>query len=211
METFLEIFTKLPIQFIDWSQSFLLAMPPLGIFLFIFALLWLENIFAVIPSDSIILFSGSLVAFDIIGFFPLVLVCTAGSIVGFASMYIIGKKVDEGLIGSGKLKWIKKERIEKSQIWFNRYGYFLIVLSRFVALMRAPITFFAGLSGINFKISLIIASISALIWYSIWVFVGYIFADNLDHIKVIIKSYGAILFPIILLIFVYFILIKKKS
>lgn len=212
MDSIFEIFTKLPIDFIDWSQSFLRTLPWQGIIIFIILLLWLENIFPLLPSDSLVLFSGSLVSLGNIGYFPLVLACTIGSTLGFVSMYLIGKQFEEGLIDKGKIKWIKKESIEKAENWFRKYGYLLIVVSRCIAVIRAPITFFAGMSEVKLRISIWIATFSALVWYLIWVYTGFIFADNLDFVKELIRRYGQIIFPIIILgIIVYFIFRKKKS
>lgn len=202
MENLIDIFTQWPIEIIDWSSSYLMSVKWYYVYLFVILILWIENVFPPMPSDSIVLFTGSLISFGSVTYLPLVLAATIGSTIGFITMYSIGKKFDEKIIDSGKFSFISEASINKAERWFNRYGYYLIVANRFIAAIRAVISFFAGMSNLNYKKTVYLSIISSFAWYAILIYMGYVFGDNLDYVKSIIKSYGQIIFPIILVVII---------
>ena len=62
----------------------------LWIYVVLFGIAYLENIFPPSPSDLLIVFGGSLVGMGKLSFLGALLSATAGSTLGFITMYIIG-------------------------------------------------------------------------------------------------------------------------
>jgi membrane protein DedA with SNARE-associated domain len=168
----------------------------------------LENIFPPSPSDSVLVFMGSLIALGTIGFVPLLLLATAGSLAGFMIMFYLGSKFGHGVVESNKMPFINQKSLEKPEEWFRKWGYYLIIANRFLSGTRAVISFFAGMSDLNFKKTVILSAISALIWNSILIYLGVVFGNNFESILEYLALYGKIIFPIIALVIVVF-LIKK--
>jgi membrane protein DedA with SNARE-associated domain len=159
------------------------GLPWYWVFVMAFLATYIENIFPPWPGDSVIIFTGSLVALDVVGFFPLLMVATIGSTLGFGTMYYLGLKFDTTIIESGRFRWISTKSIRKVERWFATYGYWLIIINRFLAGTRAVIAFFAGMSKINFKISILLSFVSALLWNTIIIYLGKIGGDNWEIIN----------------------------
>lgn len=211
-----DVFSKLPIEFLEWSYTILRIIPWYSILIFALFITFLENIFPPSPSDVLLLFMGTLIADSShLTFLNLSIASTAGSTLGFVTMYYLGYKFENKIVESNKLKFISKENLEKPTIWFNKYGYFIIVANRFLSGTRAIISFFAGVSKLDIKKTTILSAISAYVWNSILIYLGIVFASNLDIVKEYINLYGKIVFPlliiIILVLLIKFIINRKKS
>ncbi len=165
-----------------------------------FFLTFLENIFPPSPSDALIVFMGTLVASGDIGFIPLLIAATIGSTVGFATMFWLGLKFEKKIIESNKIKFISRKLVEKVERWFQKWGYWLIIANRFLSGTRAVIAFFAGMSLLSFKRSIILSFFSALLWNAILIYIGYLFGDNFDKVDKYMDLYGSIIAPSVIII-----------
>lgn len=202
MSEFFDFFSTAPIEFLDWSVGFLQKVPWYAILIFAFLITLLENIFPPAPCDSVLLIMGSLVPLGMISFIPLLLLSSLGSLAGFYIMFFLGLKFGQKIIDTDRISFINKENMEKPEKWFREYGYNLIVANRFLAGTRAVIAFFAGISNLDLKKSMILSFFSAVLWNGILISLGWIFAENLDLVKKYISLYGKIAFPIILLVLI---------
>ncbi|MCX6147914.1 MAG: DedA family protein [Candidatus Kapabacteria bacterium] len=180
-----------------------------------FIVTFIENIFPPSPSDIILMFMGSMIAIGSIGFIPLLISSTLGSTLGFLVMYWLGKEFGDKMIDSDKLPFITKSNLEKPRIWFNKYGYYLIIANRFLSGTRAVISFFAGLSKLPIKKTTLLSTISALIWNFILLYLGKLIGGNLEILNVYLNIYGKIILEFSILIIVILIIryfyLKKYS
>jgi membrane protein DedA with SNARE-associated domain len=194
--------------------EFLKTINPFLIYFAVFGIAFIENIFPPFPSDVIVAFSGALAAVTNISL-PLVIVfAVIGSTTGFVTMYFIGKYAGDKILEVGKIKFISPEAVFTVERWFQKYGYWLIVANRFLAGTRAIISFFAGMSEMNLKKTIILSAVSSLIWNLILIFVGFYVGHNLNKISYYITTYNKVVFAIILAVAVFYILrffIKRKS
>lgn len=196
--------------------EFLTGVPWYWVLVIAFAVTLIENIFPPSPSDSVLVFTGSLVSLGTVGFPELLISSTAGSVAGFIIMFILGSKFDRRFVRSKKLKYINPESILKVENWFKKYGYKLIVANRFLSGTRAVISFFAGMSGLDLKKTIILSAISAAVWNTLLILLGSLFGNNWQEIQKYMDMYGKIIFPIIIATLLFFairwyILNKKQS
>ncbi|MCO5251259.1 MAG: DedA family protein [Candidatus Kapabacteria bacterium] len=185
--------------------EFLSTVPWYWVLVIAFLTTLIENVFPPAPGDSILVFTGTLIGIGVVGFVPLLLVSTLGSTLGFAIMFYFGSKFDRAIMESGRFKFISREALIKVEKWFQIYGYRLIVANRFLSGTRAVISFFAGMSKLNFTKTIILSALSSLIWNSILLYFGYAFGDNWEKIDEYLSLYGKIIFPVAGLIIVFFI------
>jgi membrane protein DedA with SNARE-associated domain len=173
-----------------------------------------ENIFPPLPGDSVLVFMGTLIGIKSGNFVQIMILSTLGSTLGFAVMYILGKKFDHVVMDTGKFKFISRNAIKKVESWFEKYGYWMIVANRFLSGTRAVISFFAGMAHLNFKITIILSIISSLIWNSILLYFGFSFGDNWQLIDKYLSLYGKIIFPVVIVLvlaFTAYQIFKKKK
>jgi membrane protein DedA with SNARE-associated domain len=194
--------------------KYLSEVNPIIVYLAIFGIAYIENIFPPSPSDIIVIFGGSMVAVGKANFLFTLLAASSGSMLGFVTMYLIGKWFGKKFIDSGKLKFISAANIEKVEIWFRKYGYGIIIANRFLAGTRAVVSFFAGISNINLKVTTILSFVSALFWNIILIYSGYQMGKNWQSIISQLQTYWLIISVIIavaaLIWLLRYLLIKKK-
>lgn len=179
-----------------------------------FMMTFIENVFPPAPGDSVIIFTGAMASFGNVNFYLLLAFASVGSLVGFLAMYYLGYRFESSIIHSDKFKFISRKTLFKVENWFKRYGYCLIVINRFIAGTRAAIAFFAGMSHLSVKVTAVLSLISALIWNSILIYLGYAFGDNWQIINHYLGLYGKIFIPVLAAIALFFIIryfIKKKK
>jgi membrane protein DedA with SNARE-associated domain len=188
---------------------------PFWIYVTLFLFAFVENVFPPSPSDLVVVIGGSLVATGVISFMPAVLLTTLGSIIGFMILFYFGSTVDRKVVHSGKYKYIPVDAIEKVELWFKKYGYYVIIANRFLPGTRSVISFFAGMSMLDVKKSAILASISAFVWNTIIIYLGYLFGNNVALIDKYLSTYSniaiAITIIVVLVLLIKFYLSRKKN
>ena len=168
------------------------SFTPFWIYVTLFLFAFVENVFPPSPSDLVVVIGGSLVSTGVISFIPAVLLTTFGSVFGFMILFYFGSTVDRKIVHSGKYKYIPVDAIEKVELWFKKYGYYVIIANRFLPGTRSVISFFAGMSMLDAKKSAILAAISAIVWNTIIIYLGYLFGNNVALIDKYLSTYSNI-------------------
>ena len=96
-------------ELIAWLSS----VDALWLYVIVFAVAYLENIFPPFPSDVVVVFVGSLVAIGKGTLALTVIAATAGSTLGFVTMYWLGYQFGERVLEAGRIKFISHELIQK--------------------------------------------------------------------------------------------------
>lgn len=157
---------------------------PMYLYLTLFLFAFIENLFPPTPSDLAIAFGGSLVGIGKLGLVATIVSATLGSTAGFILMYYVGLLLGKRLIDSGKPRFLPFDKIRTAERWFQKYGYWIVVMNRFLSGTRAVISFFVGLSELPVIITLPLCALSALLWNSLLVYGGSVLGHNwrlLDH------------------------------
>lgn len=118
------------------------------------------------PGDSLLFTIGMLVGTGVIGY-PLWLVCVLlglAAFLGNAVGYEIGRAIGPKLFDRPDSKIFKREYVEKTEAFFEKYGNRAIVLARFVPIVRTFITVTAGVGRMDRRRFLTYTGIGALLW-----------------------------------------------
>ncbi len=188
--------------------EFILSVDNIWIYLLIFFFAYIENVFPPSPSDVVIVFCASLAGLGKTSFELTLSSAVFGSTLGFVTMYFIGDKFGDEIIEKGRIKFIDPESVKKVEVLFSKYGYFLIVVNRFLAGTRAFVAFFAGLGEYDIKRSIILSFISALFWYSILVTAGKILGENWHLVADVISAYSKAVTIVLTVAVVSYVLVK---
>jgi membrane protein DedA with SNARE-associated domain len=188
---------------------------PSYLYFTIFFIAFLENLFPPAPSDLVIAFGGSLVGIGKLSFGAALVSATLGSTVGFIVMYFVGFLLGKKLIDAGRPRFLPFDKIKVVEKWFTKYGYWLVVMNRFLSGTRAVISFFVGLSELPVAITLPLCAISALLWNSILLYGGYMLGHNWRTLDEYLTVYGIAVLVVILgatsFFIVRFILRRKNA
>lgn len=172
--------------------SYLTSIDIIWIYVAVFVIAWLENIFPPSPSDVVIVAAGSVVSLGEGSVLLLLVFATLGGTAGFVTMYWLGKQFGHRVIEAGKIKFISPQLVQKVHDWFGRYGFWVVIGNRFLSGTRAVISFCAGIAEMHFGITTVLSALSALLWNSILVYMGYALGDNWEAIGNYLSTYSRI-------------------
>jgi membrane protein DedA with SNARE-associated domain len=121
-------------------------------------------------------------------------------------MFIIGMNFDKKIVETGRLKFIKIETVMKLEHWFQKWGYWMILINRFLSGTRAVISFFAGMSLLDIKKTTLISFAGAFIWNFILIYSGMVFSENWREIYDKLDVYGYVILGLVIIIalFIFF-------
>lgn len=118
------------------------------------------------PGDSLLFLTGMLVASGAINQ-PLWLVISllfSAAILGNIVGYHVGNYFGPKLFTNPNSRFLKPEYVEKTHIFFEKYGAKAIILARFVPIVRTLITATAGVAGMERKKFYVYSLIGAILW-----------------------------------------------
>ena len=213
---FLNIITSIP-EIISESVK---ENVNLAYFVICFAM-FLENIIPPIPSEIIMPLGGYFVYQGNLNFYILVIFGLIGTVLGALPWYYLGRFLNEKKLASfvdskGKFIGISSRDLNKSKLWFDKYGVSLVFWGRLIPGIRTLISVPAGIELMPLKKFLVWTSLGSLIWIVLLTFLGFVLGENykiiesyLDNFKVFIKPIFIIISA--LLIFKYLKKIKVKN
>lgn len=158
----------------QWVISLIDSAGYLGIFIAMFV----EGIFTPIPSEVIVPFAGYLAS---TGRFHIILVilvasvgATAGSTVAYGLAKIIGRTA---VLRYGKYFGVSHETMGKADRWFEKYGYWGVLIGHSIPGIRSIISFPAGLANMDLKKFMMATFIGACIWNTVLALTGYFLGE----------------------------------
>jgi len=190
------------------------TLDPVLVYSVVFGIAFIENVFPPSPSDLVVVFAGSLVVVGHVHFPAVLFLATAGSTLGFVTMYKIGDWFGDHILEQGKISFIPVESVKKVEAWFSRYGYWIIVVNRFLAGTRAVVSFFAGLSALHLGKTAALSFISALVWNTILVSAGFALGHEWERIGFYLTTYSQVVTGVIIVVVLVLVarfLYKKKN
>jgi len=135
-----------------------------------------------LPGDSLLFAAGALAALNsglnIFGLFFLLLIA---AILGDTANYWIGHTIGPRAF-SGEIKFLKKEYLDRTHVFFEKYGGKTIILARFVPIVRTFAPFVAGVGEMTYSQFIVYNVIGGFLWVTLFTFGGYFFG-NLPFVR----------------------------
>ena len=164
-------------SFLVWIADFLGSHLYEGIFL---AAL-LETIIPPIPTLAVFPTAGFLASqqgISIIGVIPMILLGAIGATIGTSAIYLIALKLGRVvLLRYLKFVRISESKLERVEIWFEKYGDKAVFLGRIVPVMREMISIPAGLLKMKIPKFVTYTFAGSFIWSAITILAGYYFGE----------------------------------
>ncbi len=158
-------------------------------YLGIFVLMVMESATLPIPSEVVLPLGGYLVYQQRLDFWLTVAVATIGSMVGtmvdFGIGYYLGRPA---VLRYGRIVRFSEKRLEITEKWFAAYGSRVVLLARFVPLLRTLIAFPAGIVRMDVKHFLLYSAVGILAWDIALVYLGEWAGNNSTSIAVLLQS-----------------------
>ena len=157
-----------------------------------------------LPGDSLLFLTGLFVAQNFIKepIWLVTIVLVVMAVVGNLCGYWIGRAVGPKLFDKPDSRFFKKEYVDKTHVFFEKYGARAIILARFVPIVRTFITAIAGVAQMDFRKYAIYSTIGGVLWAGIITLAGYflgnftIIKDNIEIVLILVVLISII--PIII-------------
>ena len=121
--------------------------------------------------------------------------CFAMAILGDSVGYYFGQKTGPKIFSRPDSLFFKKQNLEKTSLFFKKYGDKTITLARFIPIVRTFAPILAGVGRMDYKIFIFWNILGALFWSGSMIFGGYFLGNSIENIDKIIL-------PIVLLIII---------
>ena len=154
----------------------------------VFLLMLLENIFPPIPSELIMPLAGFVAARGDLNFIAVILVGTAGSVVGALPWYYAGAKLGQARMKRFAERWghwltLSPEDVDKASEWFDRHGKGAGFFGRLIPAVRTLISVPAGIAGMSMTKFLIYSTLGSLIWTALLALAGYLLESQYEKVS----------------------------
>ncbi|OLY92013.1 membrane-associated protein [Cnuella takakiae] len=149
-----------------------------------------------LPGDSLLFAAGAIIAKPESGLniFLMAGILIVAAFVGDLVNYHIGDYIGPRAF-SGRYRFLKKEYLEKTQNFYNKYGGKTIIYARFVPIVRTFAPFVAGVGTMTYGRFASYNIVGAVAWVLSFLFLGFFFGG----IPVIKSNFTYVIFGIILL------------
>ena len=167
-------------SFLIWISEFLTGHLYEGVF--VAALV--ETIIPPIPTLAVFPTAGFLASqegFSLFSVIPLIILGALGATIGTTAIYLIALKLGR-IILLRYLRFVKisEKKLERVEIWFEKYGDKAVFLGRMIPVMREMISVPAGLLEMKFPKFILYTFTGSLIWSAATILAGYYFGESLD-------------------------------
>ncbi len=172
----------------------------------LFAIVFVETGFVVmplLPGDSLLFSVGLLAAasgqLTLTSVMPLLIIA---ALLGDQVNYFVGRNFSTWIKNREQVLFLKRAHIEKTEDFYATYGSKMVILARFVPIVRTVAPFVAGAGRMSYPVYLLFGFLGACLWVVSITLAGYYLGDNewvkVNFEKVVLGIVGVSVLPIII-------------
>ncbi len=164
-------------------------------YLILFFIIFLETGFVItpfLPGDSLLFVAGAAAAAGILDLQLLVVAFIVGAIIGDTVNYGIGNYIGLHVFQKRFPTLIKKEYLDRTYGFYEKYGGLTIFIARFVPVVRTFAPFLAGVGAMQYRRFLFYNVLGGISWTLVVVLAGYYFGtmpvvkDNMNILLLLV-------------------------
>ncbi|MFA4824216.1 MAG: VTT domain-containing protein [Methanoregula sp.] len=168
--------------FLHLDQNMISVVHEYGMwtYLILFCIIFLETGFVImpfLPGDSLLFVAGAAAASGIMDLQWLFIAIILGAVLGDTVNYWIGNYIGLHVFLEKFPTLVKKEYIDRTYMFYEKYGGATIFVARFVPLVRTFAPFLAGVGSMHYSRFLFYNVLGAVCWTAGVVLAGYYFGS----------------------------------
>ncbi|GFZ31377.1 hypothetical protein CSC2_19030 [Clostridium zeae] len=168
----------------------------------------LELIAFPLPGELLMTYCGFLVNQQKLNWFFSITIASIGAIIGVTISYFIGNRLGVRFFKRyGHFIHLGPRGLEKTSVWFNKYGNRLLIISYFIPGVRHITGYFSGITEISYKKFALNSYIGAILWSTTFISLGKLLGTKWERYHRLITQYliigGLIISIVIVIIYLY--------
>jgi membrane-associated protein len=169
--------------FLHLDQNMAAVVNEYGVFTYfiLFFIIFFETgfvIFPFLPGDSLLFVGGAAAASGILDIRLLVIAIILGAVIGDTVNYWIGNYIGIHVFLEKFPTLVKKEYIDRTYGFYEKYGGATIFVARFVPMVRTFAPFLAGVGSMHYRRFLFYNALGGACWTLALVIAGYYFGTH---------------------------------
>ena len=141
-----------------------------------------------LPGDSLLFVAGAFAAAGSLQLTALLLLLGIAAIVGDSVNYAIGRAIGKKVFRHDA-RFLNHRHLERTQAFYRKHGAKMIVLARFIPILRTFAPFVAGVGEMPYETFIIYNVVGGTIWVFLFTLLGYGFGNIpavKDHFSIVI-------------------------
>ncbi|MBX7074549.1 MAG: DedA family protein [Pirellulales bacterium] len=166
-------------------------------YLILFVIIFCETglvVTPILPGDSLLFAAGAFAARGSLDIAVLIVLLGAAAVLGDAVNYSIGALLGPKVL-TGDSRVFKKEYLDRTHAFYERYGGMTIIIARFVPIVRTFAPFLAGVGKMSYWKFATYNIAGGLLWITVCLMAGYFFG-NIPFVK---KNFELVVIAIVLI------------
>lgn len=135
-----------------------------------------------LPGDSLLFAAGIFAARGSLSATWIFILLTISAVIGDAVNYSVGKYLGPRVLNREKSRIFKREYLDKTHAFYEKYGGKTIIIARFVPIVRTFAPFVAGVGTMTYSRFFMYNVVGAIMWVAICTFAGY-FLGSVSFVK----------------------------
>ena len=167
-------------------------------YLILFLIIFCETglvVTPILPGDSLLFAIGSFAALGAIKLEYLIFGLTIAAILGDSVNYAIGHYMGPKVFSKKDSRIFKKEYLDKTHRFYEKYGAKTIIFARFVPIVRTFAPFVAGIGAMSYGKFLTYNVVGGVAWICLFVLGGYFFGG----LPIVKENFTAVILAIIVI------------
>lgn len=162
----------------------------------LFVIVFLETGIVVtpfLPGDSLLFTAGALAVKGGLNLWWLMGLLWVAAVLGDAVNYHIGRYVGPHVFTTGHRRFFKREHLERTHAFYEKYGGKTIIIARFVPIVRTFAPFVAGIGRMGYLRFAFYNVAGGALWVVSMVMAGYLFGE----IPIVKKNFSLVVIGIV--------------
>ena len=148
-----------------------------------------------LPGDSLLFVAGAFAALGSLNLVWVLVLLSVAAILGDTINYWVGNYIGPKVFQMQNSRIFKKEYLDRTHQFYEKYGPITIVIGRFVPIIRTFAPFLAGVGSMTYGKFLTYNVVGGIFWIFSFTLGGYFFG-NLPFVK---KNFTLVIFAIIII------------
>jgi membrane-associated protein len=148
-----------------------------------------------LPGDSLLFAVGALAEGGSLKVHLLFWILLAAAVIGDTVNYQIGHFIGPKVWSRPDSRWLKREHLDRTHAFFEKYGGKTIILARFVPIVRTFAPFVAGVGSMTYSRFIAFNVVGGVLWVALLLYAGYFFGTR----PIVKDNFGLVVIAIIVI------------